>query len=154
MMAPLVVPLAMVTVCTASWGTDGADAVFWEDSLSVMEDCSLVHILLLLLLSIFLFVVVVGSAVLGAAAMVALVVAFGAVGAMTVVAMFATSGLRANRADAVVRNNSLGVHWLTLFFVVFVAMTTLRPAGLMGTVAAVTSLRVPAVVTARWLRLA
>ena len=130
----LVLSFRTVAMFAAGWGADGTNAIFGEDGSGVERDA-----LLLLLL-----VVVVRLAVLrdaAAAAVVALVLAFRAV------AHFAASCLVAYRADAVIWNNGLSIQGLKRLFA-FVAVAVFRPAGLVGTVAAMTSLRVLTVITA------
>lgn len=68
-------------------------------------------------------------------------------------AHFAASCFIAYRADAVVRYNGLGVQRLA-GLLAFVAVTVFGPAGMVGAMAAVASLRVSAVVTAWSLGLA
>jgi hypothetical protein len=141
--------MTMMAVLATSWGADGADAVFGQDCAGIERDILFSELPLLLLSEDGAYSMVVRHAMLCATAVVALAVPIRTV---AVVAVFTTSGLRSNGADAVFWNHSLGVHGSVRLLIVM-SMAMFRSAGVVGAVTAVTSLRVSTVIAAWSLRL-
>jgi hypothetical protein len=141
--------MAVMAVLTTSWSADGADAVFGQNCAGIERDVLFSKLPLLLLSENGAYGMVVRHTMFCATTVMALAIPIRTV---AVVAVFTTSGLRSNGADAVFWNHSLGVHGSVRLLIVM-SMAMFRSAGVVGAVTAVTSLRVSTVIAAWSLRL-